>query len=76
MPQKSLQWFCSGCYSVFQVIVIGSYQGVAEKPRVSLERVILHIESEIAEIFYQEYSGCAGIALTERMNGICADQLY
>ena len=54
-------------YSFLRITVIGTYQCVAEVPRVISKQLIIHFEATRTQIFDDKYGSCSSITFTERM---------
>ena len=54
--------------TILQIVIISSYQSVAEIPRVLLKSLIVYFEPECLHVFNHKNSRCSGVTFTERMN--------
>ncbi len=54
-------------YTLSQVPVVGTYQGITEIPRVMGEQVVIDFETTGTQILYYKYSRCSRIPFTERV---------
>lgn len=54
--------------AVLQIVIICSYQGVAEIPRVLLKSIVVYFEPECFHVLNYKNSRSSGVAFTERMN--------
>ena len=50
------------------ILVVGSDQSITEIPRVFLKLSVVYLETDGLQVFDGEYSGGAGIALSERVS--------
>ena len=54
--------------TILQIVIISSYQSVAEIPRVLFKSIIVYLEPECLHVFNHKNSRCSGVTFTERMN--------
>ena len=68
ISQKQLQILRCLMDVVFQVILVGPDEGIAEVPGILRKNVIGHIKAERPKILDEEHRCCSGIALPEYVN--------
>ena len=54
--------------TILQIVIISSYQSVAEIPRVLFKSIIVYLEPKCLHVFDHKNSRCSGVTFTERMN--------
>ena len=66
--QKQFQILCRLMDTVFQIIIIGSDEGIAEVPCILSKNVVGHVKTECSQIFDEEHCRCPGIALSKHVD--------
>ena len=56
-----------GFYTLWRITIVRTNKGIAEVPRVVGKQIVVHIETDRAQIFDDKHRRCSCVALTERM---------
>lgn len=56
-----------GLYTLWRIAIVRTNKGIAEVPKVVGKQIIVHLESDRAQIFDNKHGRCSCVALTKRM---------